>query len=87
MVWHGIGQIQSTKPPISQIEMNLFAKTPLGADPIDTADQQHPDHQFRVDLGAACVAIEWLEMATDRCQINEAINGPQKMVLRHVPLK
>lgn len=31
--------------------MDFFAQTPLGADAEAIADEQHPDHQFRIDEG------------------------------------
>jgi hypothetical protein len=57
MVWHRAVQAQSAKPPVRQIEMDLVAQPTLGADPQAIADDQHPDHQLRVDRGPPGLAI------------------------------
>ena len=46
-------QSQAAKPSIGEIQVNLFAQPPLGADGEAIADNEHPDHQLRVDRGSA----------------------------------
>jgi hypothetical protein len=36
------------KPPIRQVQMDLFAEPPLRSDAEAIAHQQHPDEEFRV---------------------------------------
>jgi hypothetical protein len=56
----------ATKPAIGQIEMNLFTQPPLGADGEAIADDEHPDHQFRIDRGPANCATERLSKQAAR---------------------
>ena len=50
-------EAEPAEPPVGQVEMNLLAQSTLGADAVAVAHQQHPDHQLRVDRGAADVAV------------------------------
>ena len=54
-------QSEPAEPAIGQIEMNLLAKPPFGPDAHAVADDQHPDHQFRIDRGPANLAVKRLQ--------------------------
>ena len=48
--WSGTSpQSQSTKPTIGEIEMYLFAQASLRANTKAVPDDQHADHQLRVN--------------------------------------
>jgi len=49
---------QTTKPAIRQIDLNLRTDPSLRPDRKDVAEQQHAEHQFRVDRGTSGVAVE-----------------------------
>jgi len=67
--------------------MNLFTQPPLGADGEAIADDEHPDHQLRIDRGPANRAIERLQLLPNITQIKEAVDPPQQMIIRNVILK
>ena len=46
-----IFKAQPAEPAIRQVQMGLFAQPPFGADAIAVADDQHADHQFRINGG------------------------------------
>src|SRR6185295_247964 len=48
---------QSTEPAIGQIEMDLLAQPTLRTNAEAIADDEHPDHQLRVNRGPPHVAI------------------------------
>src|ERR1700722_12197816 len=48
---------QATEPAISQIEVELLAQPPLGANAEAVADNLHPDHQLRIDRRATRLAV------------------------------
>jgi hypothetical protein len=54
-------QSEPTKPAIGQIEVNLFAKAALGPNAHAVADDQHADHQLRIDRGSAYLAVKRLQ--------------------------
>ena len=49
VIWHVLPQTQLTEPAVRQIEVNFLAEPPLRADAEAIADQQHLDHQRRID--------------------------------------
>jgi len=49
VVRYGIFQTQLAKPPIGQINLNLSADLPFRSDREHVPDDQHPDHQHRID--------------------------------------
>ena len=49
---------QTTEPAVRQIDLNLGTDPSLRPDRKHVADEQHSDHQFRIDRGASGVAVE-----------------------------
>ena len=70
-------EAQSAKPAVGEIEMNLLTQSSLGPDAIAVADQQHSDHQFRINRGPPGVAVERRELATQPAQIEDGIDFSQ----------
>lgn len=64
--------------------MDLVAQTPLGANAAAVADQQHADHQLGIDRGPTNGAVVGRKLATDATQLNEAVDGAQQVIGRHV---
>jgi len=79
-------EAEPAEPPVGQVEMNLLAQSTLGADAVAVAHQQHPDHQLRVDRGAADVAVIRSQVTPHSRQINEAVDLPQQVIPRYVSL-
>ena len=67
--------------------MHLLAQPPLGADADAVADDQHPDHQLRIDRGPADLAVERPQMLARSGQIDEPVDRAQQVIGRHVPLE
>jgi hypothetical protein len=57
MTRHGSFQPQPAEPAIGQVEMHLIAQLPLGTNAISVANEQHPQHQFRINRGTAFSAV------------------------------
>ena len=76
-----------TEPSIRQIEMDLLAQPPLGADAEAIADDQHPDHQLRIDRGPAHRAVESGQFPPHFSQIDKPVDRPQQMVTWNVPFE
>src|SRR6476660_7210240 len=53
---------------------------PLRPDRKHVADQQHSDHQFRVDRGASDVAVERRKLLVDPAKIEHSINPPYHVI-------
>ena len=78
---------EPAEPPVRQIEVDLFAETPLGADAEAIADDQHPDHQLGSDRWATHRAIERRELAAQFRQLDKAVDRPQQMIRRHMRIE
>lgn len=58
--------------------MYLVTEPALGADAEAVANDQHPDHQLRVNRGTARVAVERSEMLAQLAEIKEMIDASQQ---------
>src|SRR5215469_6947183 len=83
MIWDCPLEPQSAKPAVRQIEVRLFAQSPLGSYAVAIADQQHPDHQLRIDRGSPSVAVERSKLVAQTAQIEDAVDLPQRMIGRN----
>src|SRR6266508_4147384 len=52
-------EIEPAEPPVGKVQFNLLAQPSFKADAVAVTDNQHPDHQLRIDRGTANVAIKW----------------------------
>jgi hypothetical protein len=66
--------------------VNLLAQPPLGSDAEAVADQQHPDQQLRVDRGTTRRAVKRSQIPPHLRQVDEPVDRPQQVILRHMPL-
>ena len=86
MIRDPITQVEAAEPPISKVQMHLFAEPTLRPDAEAIADQQHTDQKFGIDGWPPRVAVELREVGTDFGQINKTVDGAQQVVLRDVIL-
>ena len=81
MVGHVAIEAEPAEPAIGQVQMNLLAQPPLGADAEAVADDQHPDHQLGINRGPADLAVEGAQVLADartgpRTGRSSAADGP-----------
>ena len=77
MIWDIAVEPEPAEPPVCQIEVDLFAEPPLGADTEAVADDQHPDHQLGINRWPTQRAVEWRQVAAQLRQVNKAVDRPQ----------
>jgi hypothetical protein len=75
-----IFKAQPAEPAISQVQMGLFAQPPFGADAIAVADDQHADHQLRINRRTPNRTIEIGKVMAQVAQIETLINAAQKVI-------
>ena len=80
-------QSEPAEPAIRQIEVSLFTQAALGSDAHAVADDQHADHQLRIDGGAAHPAVKRLQRLAEVIEGEMAVNAPEHMVGRDMILK
>src|SRR4029450_8982520 len=59
MIGNLVLNTQAAKPPVGQIDLHLSAELPLRVDRKHVADDQHPDHQHRIDRGSPSTHGTW----------------------------
>jgi hypothetical protein len=77
-------QTEPAEPAICQIEMNLLAEPPLGPDANAVADDQHSDHQLRVNRGPSNLTVKGLQSLTETLEVEMPINAALYMIGRNV---
>jgi hypothetical protein len=67
--------------------MHLFAQAALRSYTEAVADDEHADHQLRVNRGTPRMAVVAGQTLPQIVQIEEAINAPQQVILGNVVLE
>jgi hypothetical protein len=80
MVGNLVLQAKAAKPAVGQIEGHLLAQLALRSNPLAVTHQQHPDHQLRIDRGAAGVAVKRRQLAVEIPEIEDDVNLPEEVV-------
>src|ERR1700722_18458527 len=83
MVRYPILDAELAKQPISQIALHLRAQLPLGADRKHIADNQHPDHQHRIDRRPTSMRVAGRELLVHPIKIKNAVDLSNQMIRRH----
>ena len=87
VVRHGAVQAKTAEPAMGQVEVDLGAEPALRADAVQVADQQHADHQFRVDRGPSDCTVVRRHDAADERRVEQGVDGAQRVVVRHMVLE
>src|SRR5262249_25095940 len=58
MIRNLVFEFKTAEPAIAEMKFDLLAQPPLEADAIAVADDEHSDHQLRIDRGSTDVAVE-----------------------------
>ena len=58
MIRNSVFEIEAAKPAVSKMQFHLLTQSSLTADAVAVAYDQHPDHQLRVNRGAADVTVK-----------------------------
>src|SRR6266700_4573216 len=58
MIGNLVIELEAAEPTITEMKFDLLAQLPFKADAIAVADNEHPDHQLRIDRGPPDVAVD-----------------------------
>ena len=75
------------KPPIGQVDLDLSAEPPLGTKRKYLAQDQHPDHEHRINRRPASVRVEWRQLVVHPAQVEQAVDLPYQVIRRHDPVQ
>src|SRR6185503_7901620 len=78
---------EAAEPAVRQVEVNLLAQAPLGADAEAVSHDQYPDHQLGIDRGPTNGAIERRHLPPQLAKLYEPIDRAQQMIGRNVPFE
>ena len=87
MVRHRVVEPQAAEPAVGEVEMDFVAQPAFGANAVAVADDQHPDHQFRIDRRTPSGAVVIFEVRTQILQVEATVNRPQQVIGRNMILK
>ena len=87
MIRHATVEPKPAKPAVRQVEVNLLAQAPLGADAEAIAHDQHSDHQFGINRWPTHRAVEGGQLPPQLAKLDEPVDGPQEMVSWNVPFE
>src|ERR1700722_6530412 len=74
------------KPAVRQIEGDLVAQPPFGANAEAVADNEHPDHQLRIDRRATRLAIVRLQTRSNLRKVDEPVDPAKQVIVGGMPL-
>ena len=77
MIRHAAVEPEPAEPAVRQIEVDLLAQAPLGADAEAIAHDQHPDHQFGIDRWPTHRAVEGGQLPPQLAEFDEPVDRPQ----------
>jgi len=72
-----------TEPAVREVHGHLVAQLSFRADPAAVTDQQHANHQFRINRRPTGVAIVRREMFAKARKIENPIDITKQVILRH----
>ena len=84
MIRHLAIQAEAAEPAVGKIKVDLVTKPPFGPNAHAVADDQHAQHQVRIDRGPTNHAVEGLQLCADTLQIDEPIDATKQMIVRHM---
>src|SRR3954470_17498100 len=71
---------QAAEPAVCQVDLNLPAEQPLRADGEHVADDEHPDHQYRVNRRATKRRVVGCKLSTHPGQIEHGGDLAHKVI-------
>src|SRR5262249_61479774 len=83
MVGYLILDAKAAEPPVRQVDLNLTTEQPLRANAKNVADDEHPDHQQRVNRRAAERRVVRRKPTADPGQIKHTSDPAHLVIVRY----
>src|SRR5579864_2530030 len=80
MVRDPVFEREPAKPAIGQVHLNVATQCPLRADREHVADDQHPDHELRINRRPTKLRIERSQLRVYPRQVENAGNPPYRVI-------
>jgi hypothetical protein len=83
MVRNPLLNAQATEPAIGEVHLDFAAERPLRADREHVADDQHPDHEHRIDRWTAHPRVIGPQLGVDPGKVENSGDLAHQMIARH----
>jgi hypothetical protein len=83
VVRHLVLDAQAAEPAVGEVHLDLATQRPLRADRKHVADNEHPEHEHRIDRGPADRGIVRCKLAMHPRQIQDRIDPAHEMIGRN----
>ena len=70
-------QTEPAEPPVRQIEVNFLAKPTFRPNAHAITNDQHPDHQLRINRGPSDLTVKGLQSLTETLKVDMPVNAAQ----------
>src|SRR5262249_53107700 len=80
VIRHRTVQTEPAEPPVGQIEVDLIAQAPLRSDAAAVTDQEHPDHELRIDRRPTDATVERRQAQPDLFEVDKPVDRPKQVV-------
>src|SRR5215207_4218600 len=87
MIGNAAVEPEPAEPTVGEVQVDLLAEPSFGADTEAVADDQHPNHQFRIDRRSPDCAVEGGELPPNLRQLHERADRPQEMIRGNMTLE
>ncbi len=77
-------QSKSAEPPIGKVQVHFLAEPAFRADAHAITDDQHPNHQLRIDRWPTCLTVVGPQMVADGTKIDKTVDGAEQVILGHM---
>ena len=71
------------EPPVGQVDLDFSAQPALRAERKHVANDQHPDHQYRINRGPTRVRVIRRQLLVHPTQIEKTVDLPHQMIGRN----
>jgi hypothetical protein len=68
---------EAAEPPVRQIEVNFLAKPTFRPNAHAITNDQHPDHQLRINRGPSDLTVKGLQSLTETLEVDMPVNAAQ----------
>ena len=83
MVRDLVRDAQTAEPAIGQVHLHFTAQRPFRADREHVADEEHPDHERRIDRWTAHPRVKRPQLGVDPGQIQDSGDLAHQMIVWH----
>src|SRR5580704_6233833 len=87
VIWDRVLDREPAKPAIGEVYLYLATQRPFRADRERVADNEHPDHQHRINRGPTHLRVKRCQLRIDPTQIKDCSDPADEVIVRNSLIK